>query len=161
MKEIVEKLIAVYEGVIARFGWPRDILLLLIRAGWGIAFLQAGLGKFGRLEGVGGFFESLGIPAPGFHAVLVASVEAGGGLLLLLGLASRLMAVPLAFTMLIATFTAHGEELGTLFTADFTDFLEAAPTPYLLACLIILFFGPGRLSLDALIRRALPVRRVV
>lgn len=70
--------------------------------GWGAAFLQAGWGKFGRLEGVAEWFGSIGIPAPGFHALLVASVETVGGLLLILGLFSRLTAIPMAFTMLIA-----------------------------------------------------------
>lgn len=50
------------------------------------------------------------------------------------------------------------EEVGKLFTADFTDFLEVAPTPYLLACLLIIFFGPGRISLDALLKKICPCR---
>lgn len=159
MKPIIEKILAAYDAVVARFTIPQDILLLLVRAAWGFAFFQAGWGKFGRLEGVAEFFGSMGIPAPEFHAVLVASVETGGGILLLLGLFSRLTALPLAVTMIVATFTAHLEEFGKLFTEDFTDFLEAAPTPYLVASLIILFFGPGRISLDALLRKLCPCRK--
>lgn len=158
MKPIIERLIAAHDAVVSRFNWPQDIMLLFIRGAWGFAFFQAGWGKFGRLDGVTGFFASLGIPAPGFHAVLVASVEAGGGILLVLGLLSRLTAIPLAFTMIVATFTAHISEFQTLFTENFTEFLEASPTPFLLASLIILFFGPGRLSLDALLKRRCPCR---
>lgn len=158
MKPLIERLLAIYDAFIARFAWPQDALLLIIRVAWGIAFFQAGWGKFGRLEGVTEFFETLGIPAPGFHAVLVASVEAGGGILLLLGLISRLAAIPLAISMLVALFTAHREEVAKIFTEDFTGFLEAAPTPYLLASLIVLFFGPGRISLDALLARVCPCR---
>lgn len=158
MKALIKNLLSGYDAVIARFTIPQNILLLLIRAAWGIAFFQAGWGKFGRLDGVTEFFESLGIPAPGFHALLVASVEAGGGIALLLGLFSRIAAIPLAISMLVATFTAHLDEFSTLFTEDFTEFLEAAPTPYLLTSLVILFFGPGQFSLDALLRRICPCR---
>lgn len=159
MKPLIEKFLTANDAVVARLAIPQDILLLLIRAAWGFAFFQAGWGKFGRLEGVAEFFGGMGIPAPEFHAVLVASVETGGGILLLLGLFSRITALPLTITMIVATFTAHIEEFGKLFTEDFTEYLEAAPTPYLLASLIILFFGPGRLSLDALLKRICPCRK--
>jgi putative oxidoreductase len=119
----------------------------------GLRFFQAGWGKFGRLEDVGEFFAGLGIPAPEFHAALVASVETAGGLMLVFGLFSRLAAVPLAFNMVVAYLTAHTDEVKKLFTENWTEFLEAAPGPYLLASLLILCFGPGRLSIDALLRR--------
>jgi len=159
MKPFIEKCVGVYDRIIGTFTWPQDVLLLLIRIGWGFAFFQAGMGKVGNLEGVTGFFESLNIPAPGFNAALVAYTEMIGGLMLLLGLFGRLAAVPLSFAMIVAYATAHTEEVGKLFTEDWTEFLEASPGPYLLASLIILFFGPGRLSLDALWKRFCPCRQ--
>ena len=159
VKPFIEKCIGVYDRIVGTFSWPQDVILLLIRIGWGFAFSQAGMGKLGNLEGVTGFFESLGIPAPGFHAALVAYTEMIGGLMLLLGLFGRLAAVPLSFAMIVAYATAHSEELGKLFTEDWTEFLEASPGPYLLASLIILFFGSGRLSLDALWKRFCPCRQ--
>jgi putative oxidoreductase len=99
MKPLIEKLIAAYDAIVSKFSRPQDILLLLIRIAWGFAFFQAGWGKFGRLKDVGEFFAGLGIPAPEFNAALVASVETVGGLMLVLGLFSRLAAVPLAFNM--------------------------------------------------------------
>ena len=80
----------------------------------GVVFMFHGAQKlFGAfdgpgLEGAAGFFETLGIPLPFASAVLAALTEFGGGLLLITGVAARLMAVPLTFTMLVASFTAHG-----------------------------------------------------
>jgi putative oxidoreductase len=145
MKPLIEKLIAAYDAIVSKFSRPQDILLLLIRIAWGFAFFQAGWGKFGRLKDVGEFFAGLGIPAPEFNAALVASVETVGGLMLVLGLFSRLAAVPLAFNMVVAYLTAHTDEVKKLFTEDWTEFLEADPGPYLLASLIIL---RPRASLD-------------
>ncbi len=153
MKTLIYHFITIYDAIIARFGWPQDILLLFVRVAWGFAFFQAGSGKLNNLEGVTAFFTELGIPAPGLHALLVGGVECFGGLLLMAGLFSRLAALPLAISMIVAYLTADIDAVKTLFTEDWTKFLEAAPGPYLLASLLILFFGPGRLSLDALLVR--------
>ena len=70
-------------------------------------------------------------------------------MLLLLGLFARPVAVPLIFTMIIAYVTADNEALHAIFS-DTDKFVTAAPFLYLLAALIVLAFGPGKLSLDAL-----------
>jgi hypothetical protein len=49
----------------------------------GLAFFQAGTGKFRNFENVIGFFDSLGIPFPAFNAGLVASMETVGGVMLI------------------------------------------------------------------------------
>ena len=48
------------------------------------------------------YFTSLGIPAPGLNAHFIALLEAGGGILLALGLFSRLIALPLTIDMVVA-----------------------------------------------------------
>jgi len=74
----------------------------------GLAFFQAGTGKFRHFENVVGFFQGLGIPFPTFHAGLVASMETVGGIMLILGLFTRFFASGLSITMVVALLTACG-----------------------------------------------------
>ncbi len=125
-------------------------LLLVLRLYWGFSFAQTGWGKLTHLEKTTGFFESLHIPMPRLNAMAAGSVECFGGVLLLLGLFARPVAVPLIFTMIVAYVTADNEALHAIFS-DTDKFVSAAPFLYLLAALIVLAFGPGKFSLDALL----------
>ena len=90
----------------------------LARLGVGWVFAQSGWGKLHNLEQVTGFFTDLGLPAPGFHAVLVSTTELVCGSLVLIGFATRLAAVPLIVTMIVAIRTAlwaDVDSLGALF----------------------------------------------
>jgi putative oxidoreductase len=127
-------------------------LLLVIRLYWGWSFAQTGWGKLTHLEKTAGFFASLNIPLPKLNAIAAGCTECGGGILLALGLLARPVAVPLIFTMIVAYVTADNEALHALFS-DPDKFVSAAPFLFLLASVIVLVFGPGRLSLDALLRR--------
>ncbi len=121
-------------------------LLARITVGW--VFFQAGLGKLGNLDNVIGFFTSLGIPAPAFNAYLVAWIECLGGLLLIAGLGTRLISIPLSIIMIVALCTAQAENV-TGFTAllGVTDFL------YLLLLVWLMIAGPGRVAIDTLIAK--------
>lgn len=130
----------------------RSPLLLAIRLYWGLGFFHAGLGKLMNLDRTTGFFRDLGIPAPGVNAMMAGTTECAGGLLLALGLGSRLVAIPLIVTMIVAYGTAHADAVRGLFS-DPDAFVTADPFPFLLASLIVLAFGPGALSIDALIAR--------
>ncbi len=121
--------------------------LFLIRLYWGWGFFQAGWGKFGKMDEVIGFFTTLNIPMPEILAYTVATVETVGGLLLLLGLAARVIAMPLIVIMVTALFTAHAEATYNIFN-DAKTFFEQAPVLFLYACLLVLIFGPGKWSLD-------------
>ena len=92
-------LLAKFDGLAATLQSP---LLLLIRLYWGVSFAQTGWGKFMNLDRTAGFFESLSIPLPKLNAIMAASTELGGGVLLALGLFARPAAVPLAGTMAVA-----------------------------------------------------------
>jgi len=127
-------------------------LLLIIRLYWGWAFAQSGWGKLHNLEKTAGFFESLNIPMPKANAIAAGSVECFGGALLALGLFARPVSIPLIFTMVIAYVTADNEALHAI-TSDPDKFVTAAPFLFLLAAVIVLAFGPGKLSLDALLFR--------
>jgi putative oxidoreductase len=84
-------------------------------------------------------------------ARFIGLLEAGGGILLILGLASRLMALPLTINMITAFVIADRDALKTIFSDDPGKFYSAAPYTFLFASLLILIFGPGKLSLDNLI----------
>lgn len=129
----------------------QSIFLLGVRLIWGYGFVQAGLGKIKNLNQVTEFFAGLGIPFATIQAPFVAGIELIGGALLILGLGSRLVAIPLAGTMIVAYLTAHRDELfGVL--KDSEAFFGAAPFLFLFAMVIIILFGPGLFSLDQLIR---------
>lgn len=135
-------------------------LLLLIRVYWGWQFFLTGKGKLINLERTTEFFTEIGIPLPKLNAILAASTECFGGLLLAAGFMSRLSALPLTFTMIVAYATTEQEALGKLFhEGDADAFLKADPFPFLMAALIILAFGPGKLALDEFISRWCERRR--
>jgi len=127
-------------------------LLLAIRLYWGWQFCQTGYGKLTNLPHVVEYFTSLGIPAPTFNAYFNGVLETGGGILLALGLGSRLIALPLVADMLGAYIIADREALGSIFS-DPGKFYGADPYTFLFASLLILVFGPGWLSVDTLIAR--------
>jgi putative oxidoreductase len=139
------------DGLLATLGrWLQPVLLFVIRGWWGWSFFLTGKGKLLNLDKTAEFFGTLHIPAPKLNAIVAASTECGGGLLLLVGLGSRLISVPLIFTMLVAYATADNEALRAIFS-DTDKFTGATPFLFLLACLIVFAFGPGKLSLDYLI----------
>lgn len=104
-----------------------------------------------NLDNTTGFFIELGIPFPKLNAIIAGSTECFGGLLLLVGLASRLTALPLIFTMIVAYLTADREKLTGIFE-DPDAFVTASPFLFLFATLIVFTFGPGRFSADARLR---------
>lgn len=144
-------------GAIRVFDWadqlPERLAWLSLAAargtvGW--VFLQSGWGKLHNLEGVVAFFESLGIPFPALQAPFVAGVEFVGGLLLLLGLGTRLVALPLVGVMVVAIATALRSDLETV-----SDLFGLSEFGYIVMLVSLFVFGAGSLSLDALIRRRL------
>lgn len=130
-----------------------DFLLLAIRLYWGWQFFMTGKGKLMNLEGTTGFFTELGLPFPQLNAIMAGSSECFGGLLLLVGLGSRLISIPLMFTMIVAYLTAHRETVTGIWS-DSDAFVTAAPFLFLFAAVIIFTFGPGKFSIDARLRPA-------
>lgn len=137
-----------------RFTWVclllRSPLLLLIRLYWGWQFAQTGWGKLHHVHHVIGFFNSLGIPHPEIVAPFVSGVEFVGGILLILGLASRITGLVLTIDMFMAYWIADRAALHSVLS-DPGKFWNADPYTFLFASLIVLVFGPGLFSLDALI----------
>lgn len=72
-------------------------------------FILAGMNKLGNAENVAAYFEFLGVPAPGLMVYVAGLSELVGGILLIPGIAVRLVTIPLMFTMIVAAGTAHWE----------------------------------------------------
>src|SRR5437660_4331619 len=91
-----------HDLLFALVSYAQTPFLLFVRLYWGWQLAQSGWGKLHNIEKVTEFFMSLGLPAPGFTAHFIASLEFVSGILLILGLAARLIAVPLTINMIMA-----------------------------------------------------------
>ena len=131
--------------------------LLCVRLYWGWQFFQTGWGKLQDISKPIDFFTQLGIPLPVFNAWFVSLLECGGGIVLILGIASRLISIPLVIDMVVAYIAADREALKSIFSEP-DKFTAAAPYTFLFASLLILIFGPGAFSLDYLIARYIEKR---
>lgn len=123
--------------------------MILVRLAVGAVFLSEGIQKFLFPAALGvGRFTKIGIPAPEFMAPFVGVVEIGCGALLILGLLTRLAAIPLIIDMLVAIATT---KIPIRLKSGFWAMAHEARTDYtmLLAALFFLIVGAGRWSMDA------------
>jgi len=124
--------------------------LLVLRAVLGIVMIVHGWQKFfvDGISGVEGFFTQVGVPLSGVSAIVVATVELVGGVLMVLGLGTRIVGALYAACMIGAIVFVHASA-GFLAAAGGYEFV------LLLAAVsaAIALTGAGRYSLDALIRR--------
>ena len=125
-------------------------VLLLVRLDFGYQFFESGWAHLHTMPKFIEFLTSLGIPAPTLNAYFVAGLETIGGIMLMLGLGSRLISLLLAGDMIVAFITADSEALKSIFS-DSDKFFNAAPHNLLFISLIVLAFGPGKFALDTLI----------
>src|SRR5499425_3047500 len=142
---------------------PASVLLLRLMVGG--VFLWEGILRFVYVNQGVGRFTKLGMPFPHFTADFVACLEIVGGLLLLSGLMTRLIAIPFIIEMIVAILsTKISLYLGT-------SPLPLPPAPpqvgawavlhevrseyaQLLTVAFLLINGPGKWSLDAILGKA-------
>jgi putative oxidoreductase len=122
------------------------VALLIARLTVGVLFVSTGWGKVHNIEKIIGYFGELHIPAPAFNAVLASWTELLCGSLLVVGLASRLAAIPLMVTMVVAILTAKLDEIHGV-----PDLLGEVEWTYLVLLFIVVVFGPGKASVDAIV----------
>jgi putative oxidoreductase len=155
MKSLLLRLRSLYqrffEGV--DFALPTPFLLA-VRLYWGWQLVQSGWGKLHHLQNVTEYFTSLNLPMPAQMAVAISCLEFFGGIFLAVGLLSRLTALVLTVNMIMAYVTGDREALLSI-VSDPDKFYAAAPYTFLIASLIILIFGPGKICLDTLLNRLL------
>ncbi|NVJ10441.1 DoxX family protein [Myxococcus sp. AM001] len=126
---------------------------LLIRWMVGAVFVSEGLQKFLVPAEVGaGRFARIGLPAPEVLGPFVGAVELLCGALVLLGLVTRLAAVPLILTMLVAMATT---KVPILLASGFWKMAHASRTDFamLLGALFLLWVGAGPWSVDTWLMR--------
>jgi uncharacterized membrane protein YphA (DoxX/SURF4 family) len=162
------------EGAVRR--WPS--LLATTAPGWTIlirllvglvVFLPEGYQKFAFADILGaGRFARIGIPLPDLMGPFVGTVEIVCGVLIIVGLLTRLAAVPLIIVMLVALISTKlpiwmGQDVWTfhvpkLARYGFWSMAHEARTDLtmLLACVYLLIEGAGTWSIDALLLRARP-----
>ncbi len=141
---------------------PRSILVMRFMAGG--VFLSEGILKFVYTNQGVGRFTKLGIPLPDITATFVGSLEIVGGILLIAGLFTRVIAIPIINEMVVAILTTKiSLYLGTsplplpptLPKVGFWAVMHETRSDYaqILTSIFLLVVGPGAWSLDALLRR--------
>jgi putative oxidoreductase len=132
--------------------WPAStsLALLVLRLAVGAVFIAHGAQKvfvYGFV-GTSGSFAEMGVPMAEVAGPVVGLVELIGGILLVIGLATRLVGAALAVNMIVATFLVH-----------FSAGIFAAEGGYELTLLLgasaiaLILSGAGRLSVDAALTR--------
>jgi putative oxidoreductase len=157
MNTLIDPLRRLYDRLGAGATALQSPFLLVLRLYFFWQLFLTGKGKLLNIAKVSDFFASLGIPLPTLNAYFIGSLECFGSLLLMIGLAARPVSLLIVVSMTVAYFTADFEALSNAFN-DPDKFVKADPFPFLFAALIVLIFGPGRWSLDALLN-ARPWRR--
>ncbi len=128
------------------FNYFQSFSLLFIRLALAYGFYTPALTKWNNFDTTSEWFSSLGIPFASFATLLTASVEIMGVILLVLGLFTRLITIPLMIIMVVAIFTVH---ISNGFSVANNGF--EIPTYYLLFLSLLLSHGAGKFSLDFLI----------
>lgn len=145
---------SIYEFIIRIGSNLSSVFLFYMRFTWGSLLINAGRQKLDSIFETAEFFASLNISFPYFNAHFVGWVELIGGLCLLFGFASRLAAIPVTLIMLTALSTAHAPNISNFrFLFEPLLLVKQTPYPFLITALLVLIFGPGRISIDAWLKR--------
>src|SRR5260370_18413457 len=151
MKKLTNLLRSGYELLVAGCAILQSPFLLAVRLYFFWQLFLTGKGKLENIGKVKEFFGSLGIPLPALNAYFIGSLECFGSLLLIIGLASRPLSLLIVISMIVAYLTADFEAVSNIFS-DPDKFVKADPFPFLLTASIVFVFGPGRFSVDALLK---------
>ena len=115
-----------------------------MRTAVGVIFIVHGFGKFGN-PGFGEWISSLGIPAE--MQIPIALAEFIPGILLIIGVLTRISASLISIVMLGAIFLVKG---ASSLTGDYGYELDLI---LLAACLVVIVAGPGRVSLSYVLKK--------
>ncbi len=123
-----------------------EVGLAVLRIVTGIVFAAHGYQKFFvmGIQGVTGFFTGVGAPFPHISAIIVSTVELFGGIALILGLLTSLVAIPLAIDMLSAIVLFHAKN--GFFVPTGIEFVLMLLT----ASAAVGLAGPGAFSVDGM-----------
>lgn len=150
MKWLIHGLVVWPQRVAQHLTWLAPLFARVV-VGW--VFMLSGWGKLTHLPQVTENFIGWGIPFPHVLTPLVSGIEFFGGMLLLLGLLTRISAGALGVVMIVAVRSAKWGDIDSLETL--LGFEEVA---YLALFLWLAIAGPGRVSLDRLLLRSVEDR---
>src|SRR6516225_9492888 len=121
-----------------------DAAALIGRLFFSSMFLAFSYGKLTAFGGTSGYLASLGLPAPALFTLLAIIIEIGGGLLMLVGYQTRLVALGLAIFVLVAAFIGHSQ------LDNQNQFMHFMKNMAIVGgSLAFVAFGAGAYSLDA------------
>jgi putative oxidoreductase len=146
MNSIVNLLILLPARIASYFAWAGPLIMRLIV---GYVFMMSGWGKLNNLPQITQNFIEWGILFPKIMTPFVSGVEFFGGIMLILGLFTRIPAAMLAFTMLVAIKSAKWDQVDSL--EALLGFEEAT---YFAGFMWLAIAGPGAASLDRLLTNA-------
>jgi putative oxidoreductase len=127
------------------------LALLLARLAVGYMFMSGGWGKLHDLKGFGDWFGTLGIPFPHLNAAFVAALEFVGGWCLMLGLGTRIFAFLLSCVMVVALVTVGPQSN----PKTLSDWIFMSEFVLILLFIVHMVMGPGKIAVDAMIKRKL------
>jgi len=126
---------------------------ILIRLIVGVVFLSEGIQKFlfPSVRGMGRF-EKIGLPSPEFLGSMVGAFEIICGVLILLGLFTRLASMPLIIIMFVALAVTKADVFSD---RGFWEMMHASRTDWsmLLGSIFLLIKGGGKWSIDHFLTR--------
>ena len=128
------------------FNYFQSFSLLFARFALAYGFYEPALTKWNNFDTTIEWFSSLGIPFASLATLLTASIEIMGVILLVLGLFTRLITMPLMIVMLVATITVHFSNGFAVANNGFE-----IPLYYFLFLFLLVSHGAGKFSLDYLI----------
>ena len=147
MKKLIALFAKAYGWLICGAGFLKAPFLLIIRLYWGWQMFVSGHAHLGDVPAMAQRFHDWGVPFPTFNVYVSGYTECLCGLLLLTGLGSRIITIPLIINFCVAYLTASHDTLVNIFNKP-DDFVSDAAFLFLLASLIVFIFGPGAFSLD-------------
>ncbi len=142
------KAIQLYKNATHKLESLSDLSLFFLRLILAYGFYTPAMMKWANISGIAEWFASMGIPFPTLNAYLAATTEIGAVILLPLGLATRIISIPLIITMIVAIITVH---MSNGFEAGNNGF--EIPLYYILMLFVLVVYGGGKYSIDNLISK--------
>jgi uncharacterized membrane protein YphA (DoxX/SURF4 family) len=149
-----------YDWAASKLDYLQPVFLLLLRVYVGYQAGVAGWAHLHNVDKTAEFFQSLSIPHPRLNVYIAGTTELVCGGLLLAGLAARLAAIPFSFNFVIAILAVdHADPKYWALLKNIWNsqdiVLKDDAFPFLFVGVMVLIFGPGKLSLDELVIKPL------
>lgn len=139
---MIGKIYSELSGLLNNF---QSLFLFFARIVLAYGFYEPAMMKWSSISNVSAWFANIGIPFPTLNAYMAATTETLGVVLLLLGLLTRFISIPLMIIMIVAIFTVH---IQNGFSAGDNGF--EIPLYYMMFLGLFASFGAGKFSLDYL-----------